>query len=401
MKVVLFCHSLLSDWNHGNAHFLRGVCSELARRGHRAHAWEPADAWSLRNLLRHEGPRRLDGHLEGLRRAYPDLTPIRYDPDELDVDQALDGADLVLVHEWNDPELVRRLGEHRRRHGSYRLLFHDTHHRSVTDPGALDRVALEDYDGVLAFGEAVAELYRRRGWGRRAWTWREAADDRVFRPLDRDGARGLVWVGNWGDEERTPELREFLLEPVRELGLAATVHGVRYPDEGIEALRRSGATYRGWLPNHRVPEAFARHGVTVHVPRRPYMEELRGVPTIRPFEAMACGIPLVSARWDDPHGLFRAGEDFLVARDGAEMTRHLRALARNPDLRDALARSGRATVLARHTCRHRVDELLDIHDELEGVRTPPEPPGRPRGPGPASDDPSSPEPSLEPLQEDR
>jgi hypothetical protein len=45
MRVVLFYHSLVSDWNHGNAHFLRGVASELIARGHEVAIYEPADGW--------------------------------------------------------------------------------------------------------------------------------------------------------------------------------------------------------------------------------------------------------------------------------------------------------------------------------------------------------------------
>lgn len=366
MKIVLFCHSLISDWNHGNAHFLRGVCSELRRRGHDVTVYEPADAWSLQNLLRHESPRHLPGLLAELRSHYPHLDPVRYDPEDLDLDRALDGADLVLVHEWNDPSLVRRLGRHRRRTSGYRLLFHDTHHRSVTDPGALARYELDDYDGILAFGDAVCEVYRERGWGRRVWTWHEAADVRVFRPLERSPAGDVVWIGNWGDEERTREIHEFILDPVAELGLDAAVHGVRYPPEALAAVERAGGEYRGWIANYRVPEALARFRATVHVPRRPYLEELRSTPTIRPFEALACGIPMVSARWDDPADLFRAGQDFLVARDPEEMKDHLAALEHDEDLRTSLARNGRETVLERHTCGHRVEELLDIHAGLEG-----------------------------------
>jgi spore maturation protein CgeB len=51
MQIVMFYHSLLSDWNHGNAHFLRGVVSELRSRGHDVRVYEPKDAWSLENLL--------------------------------------------------------------------------------------------------------------------------------------------------------------------------------------------------------------------------------------------------------------------------------------------------------------------------------------------------------------
>ncbi len=55
MRIVLFCHSLLSDWNHGNAHFLRGLASELVARGHELRAWEPEDAWSAVSLEREMG----------------------------------------------------------------------------------------------------------------------------------------------------------------------------------------------------------------------------------------------------------------------------------------------------------------------------------------------------------
>ena len=133
-------------------------------------------------------------------------------------------------------------------------------------------------------------------------------------------------------------------------------------------MKRSGLEYHGRLANHRAPEAFARHRVTVHVPRRPYVEALPGIPTIRPFEALACGIPLVSAPWDDVEGLFTPGEDFLVGRTGKEMERLLDEVLNDPRLARSLARRGRSTIVARHTCAHRVDELLAILDELGARR---------------------------------
>src|SRR2546426_883786 len=133
MRIVLFCHSLLSDWNHGNAHFLRGVAGELIRRGHDVRIFEPRDAWSLRNLLSEYG----NAPIRGFHAAYPKLRSVQYDPNTLDLEAALDGGDLVLVHEWNTPRLVQRLGEHRGSTGRYTLLFHDTHHRLITDPAGM------------------------------------------------------------------------------------------------------------------------------------------------------------------------------------------------------------------------------------------------------------------------
>jgi spore maturation protein CgeB len=345
MKLVFFVHSLASCWNHGNAHFLRGVVRELRDVGHQVDVWEPADGWSRSHVDRDT--------LAELSRRFPSRTYRR----DLDVAAALDGADAALVHEWNEPWLVAAVGA-----SGVPALFHDTHHRAVTRPEEMGRYDLSGYDGVLAFGGAIAEVYRARSWHDRVWTWHEAADHRLFRPLDRKRARDLVWIGNWGDGERTRELEELLLAPAARLRLTGTVHGVRYPPAGIRAIERAGLAYRGWLPNHRAPEAFAEHRVTVHVPRRPYVAALPGIPTIRVFEALAAGIPLVSGPWDDNERLFRDG-DFLWARTGAEMERALREALADP----SFAERGRETVLARHTCAHRVQELLAILAEL-GVR---------------------------------
>jgi spore maturation protein CgeB len=142
---------------------------------------------------------------------------------------------------------------------------------------------------------------------------------------------------------------------------------VRYPEEARVRLADAGIEYAGWLANYEAPRVFARYGVTVHVPRRPYVAALPGIPTIRVFEALACGIPLISAPWSDAEGLFTRG-DFLVARDGAEMQRHLRSVLADPQLARALAEHGRRTIVARHTCAHRVDELLQIYAALEPLR---------------------------------
>ena len=363
MKVVLFYHSLVSDWNHGNAHFLRGVATNLLRRGHEVVVYEPKNAWSLENLVAEQGT----APIKEFHERYPLLEePHSYELATLDLEEALDGADIVIVHEWNDHALVRRVGEHHAAtRTGYRLYFHDTHHRAVTAPEQMAGYDLSHYDGVLAYGHVLRDLYLARGWTPRAWTWHEAADTEVFRPLPPpDAPEGdVVWIGNWGDDERTAELREFLIEPVASLRLKAQVFGVRYPDAARETLRGANIRYGGWLPNYRAPEVFSCYKATVHVPRRPYVEALPGIPTIRPFEALACGIPLVSSPWNDAENLFTPGRDFLVARDGQEMKRHLRALLADKKMARELADHGLATIRARHTCAHRVDELLAIDEE--------------------------------------
>lgn len=365
MNIVLFYHSLESDWNHGNAHFLRGVASELTMRGHKVRVFEPRNGWSRKNLIDTYGRRPI----EEFHAVYPHLTGTDYDEPAPDLEEALADVDLVIVHEWNDPDLVRLVGEHRKKSGRrYALLFHDTHHRSVSAPEEMERYDLSNYDGVLAFGEVIRDIYLEKGWASRAWIWHEAADTRVFRPSEADLVMGdVVWIGNWGDDERTAELEKFLLNPIRRLKVRAAAFGVRYPEEAKEALRSAGIRYHGWLPNHKVPYVFARFRATVHIPRRPYAEALPGIPTIRPFEAMACGIPLVSAPWNDVEGLFEPGRDYLVAHDESEMEEHLEMLLNDPDAAAELGARGRAKVVARHTCAHRVDELMGICADL-GLR---------------------------------
>jgi spore maturation protein CgeB len=275
------------------------------------------------------------------------------------LDRTLDGAVVVLVHEWNEPWLVAAIGR-RRRHRSFQLFFLDAHHRAVTRPDEIAAFELENYDGVLAFGETLREVYARNGWGRRVFTWHEAADTALFRPLDRSNPDwDLIWIGNWGDEERTSELSEFLIEPASHLRLRTRIHGVRYPEPAQALLRDRGIDYAGWLLNHHVPAAFARARVTVHIPRRAYQDILPGIPTIRVFEALACGIPLVSSPWSDAEGLFPRG-CYLQVSNGVGMTAALKKVLADRAMAAEMTRKGLAAIQSAHTCRHRVDELLAI-----------------------------------------
>ena len=116
----------------------------------------------------------------------------------------------------------------------------------------------------------------------------------MFSPRDYVGSRDdIVWIGNWDDQERTLDLKEYLLRPVQRLGVKASAYGVRYPESALKLLNDTGIHYHGWIPNFDVADAFSRFKLTLHIPRRPYVELLRGIPTIRVFEALACGIPLI------------------------------------------------------------------------------------------------------------
>ena len=219
-------------------------------------------------------------------------------PPDTGLEPALDGADLVVVQDGIPSNLVDRLGTHRIRQGRYRLLFHDRHPAGT--------LGLAGFDGILAASDAIRESYVRAGWSRTAWTWHDAADTSVFRPLSRKNCAGDVvwiadWVGaDWGKWDHTSRLFEFLLDPVKDLDLRLRMYGADFPKALQAVLRYREVECDGPLANERIPEIFAAFRATVQLSRCPD-------PALRVLEALACGIPLVSAPWDDPDHLFTAG----------------------------------------------------------------------------------------------
>jgi spore maturation protein CgeB len=331
MRCVIFAAPTVGDGDEGNGRFLRGVCSDLLARGHEAVLHRAAGA-------------------------------------PLDLERVLDGVDLVITHDCVTPALINSIRQHHRSNAGYTLLFYDTHRRAATAPPEFRRFNLAGFDGVLAAGESIRQVYVERGWGDHVWTWHEAADTDVFAPHPGAVRNGdLAWIGNRHDLGAGHDLGTLVLEPARRLSLTGVVHGDHYPWRARLAIQRSGLRYGGPLAEHLVPAVWARHSFTVELPR-PGLA-LPGVPSIRVFEALASGIPLISSPWDDAEQLLTAGRDYLVARDQREMEAAMRTLRGDRARAAELAKQGRATVLGRHTCRHRVDELLAIVDSLRPVRS--------------------------------
>ena len=195
------------------------------------------------------------------------------------------------------------------------------------------RYRLDGYDGVLAFGAALREIYLRQRLGAARLDLARGGRRALLPPAAATRRGAATWSGSATGattsappsstsscSSRSPTLGPARRDPRRPLSRRARCAG----------CAAAGIEYRGWLPNHRVPQAFAGARVTVHVPRRPYAQALPGIPTIRVFEALACGIPLVSAPWDDVEGLFTPGEDFLWRADGAAMRAALARGAARP-----------------------------------------------------------------------
>lgn len=361
-RIAYMLHSLRSDWNNGNAHFLRGLLREMGRRGHAVTALEEPKGWSETHL---RGEPRGEDALRQFGEVYPDLhVAERPGGGAAELELAFQDVDVAIVHEWNTPEVIDALLTVRDRLG-FKALFHDTHHRASSSPEQIARLQVARFDGVIAFGESLRAIYRDQFGVERVWVLHEAADTSVFFPREAPRQQDVVWVGNWGDNERAAEIQEYLLRPAgaRRGQQRTVVYGVRYPEEALQVVSAAGLEYRGYLPNLEAPAVYAASGLTLHIPRQQYTAAMRGIPTIRVFEALAAGIPLISAPWEDSEALFRDG-DFRSVSSREEMECAMRDLLDDPRRAKAQAQQGLATVLASHTCAHRAAELSAICEEV-------------------------------------
>ena len=273
--------------------------------------------------------------------------------------------------------LVARIGEHRRAGGALRAAV-PRHapplgHRARRDGRLRSRATTT---ACSRSATSIRDLLPASAAGRSdAWTWHEAADIRVFHPLPRRSRAKATSSGS-ATGATTSAPRELARVPARagarRSACGPRVHGVRYP------ARRAGARSPTPASSYARLAAELRRAGGVRAPSRSRCT-CRAGPTSRRCPASrrsACSrrwpaASRWSARpWDDGEGLFAPATDYLVARDGARDGAQLRARAatteRSPRAR---RRTGCATILARHTCAHRVDELLAIYAELGRRRT--------------------------------
>ena len=192
-KLVLFCHSLRSDWNHGNAHFLRGILDRVAAARllggglgaggcvERAQSRGRAGRGGARCLAR--GLSRSAGH--GLRPGGARPRP---------------GARWRGSGAWctNGARPIWSRASRPTAGPAGAICCCSTTRTTGWRPipRRSPRFDLDGFDGVLAFGEVLREAYRRRGWGRQVFTWHEAADLSVFRPHPGNPARSAISSGS-------------------------------------------------------------------------------------------------------------------------------------------------------------------------------------------------------------
>jgi len=338
MKVVFLGLSITSSWGNGHATNYRGLVRALRERGHDVLFLERDVPWYA---AQRDEPRA--GEL------YRWLDVLRsHDGAVRDADLSVLGSYVpegVAVGEW----LLETAG------GVTAFYDIDT---PVTlakleagDEEYLSRDLVPRFDLYLSFtGGPTLERLEHHFGARRARAFHCLVDPAVYFPGAGGTDLDLGYLGTYSDD-RQPALERLLLEPAqRSPGRSFAVAGPQYPaelrwPENVERIEH--------LPPARHRAFYARQRFTLSVTRAE-MVTAGWSPSVRLFEAAACGVPVLSDPWDGLAEFFEPGREILVAQDAAEVLAHLEL---PDDERDRIAERARARVLAEHTAAHRAEEL--------------------------------------------
>lgn len=345
MKLVIFGLTITSSWGNGHATTYRGLVRELERRGHQVTFFERQAPWYAAN-------RDLP--------APPYCRTILYDSiDACFATYAYEiaGADWVIIGSYV-PDGVEA-GERVTGLKGVPVAFYD-----IDTPVTLANLAagtcqylrpelIPRFQLYLSFtgGPTLREIEDRYG-APAARPLYCSVDPELHYPDPEAAARwDLGYLGTYSPD-RQPPLERLLCAPARDWPQGRfVVAGPQYPSgiawprntERIEHL--SPREHRGFYCSQR----FTLNVTRAEMVRAGYS------PSVRLFEAAACGVPVISDRWEGLESFFAPGEELLVADGPADVLRYLRDLP-EPACRE-LGEKARARVLSSHTAAHRAAEL--------------------------------------------
>lgn len=346
MKLVVFGLTVSSSWGNGHATLWRALLRALQRRRWSTVFFEKDVPYYAQHRDRpHPDETRLvlyDTWEEAEPRAAAHLADAdvavvtSFCPDGIAASQAVLSSSVALkvFYDLDTPVTLARLAE------------------GETLPWIASE-GLASFDLVLSYtgGEALEALRTRLG-ARRVAALYGSVDPEVHRPVppQRRFRADLSYLGTYA-ADRQDGLARLFLEPARlhpQKGFL--VGGSMYPAEFPWRANIS------WIP-HVVPEDhpafYASSPLTLSVTRRP-MAEMGWCPSGRLFEAAACGVPVLSDRWEGLQDFFTPGKEILVAETTEE------ALDAVSTPRGRLRRIGRAArerTLAEHTATVRALQL--------------------------------------------
>lgn len=349
-RIVVFGLAISSSWGNGHATTYRALLRELARRGHEVGFFERNVPWYAENR---DDPTPADVQLV-LYESLAELEGYR---------RSVEEADAVIIGSYV-PEGVA-LAEWVMTVARGPVLYYD-----IDTPVTLAKLASGDaeylsadlvprFDAVLSFaGGPTLEVLTERYGARRALPLYCSVDPRGYYPETLPPRWDLGYLGTYSPD-RQPPLETLMLEPARRLPEGRfVVAGPQFPPEvrwpaNVERIEHLPP------PLHR--EFYASQRWTLNI-TRDAMRRAGWSPSVRLFEAAACGVPVISDAWPGLEEFFRPGEEILIAERPEDTIRVLEEVREEERL--AISRRARARVLARHTAAHRAEELEAIVEPL-------------------------------------
>jgi spore maturation protein CgeB len=344
MRIVFLGLSLSSSWGNGHATTYRSLLKGLAAAGHDVTFLERDQPWYAAN-------RDLPA---------PDFCELHFYTSVASLESyvgTVATADAIIIGSYvpDGPEVIAWANQHRRG----RLCFYDIDTPITVQglaTGSIDYLNVESirlFDLYLSFtGGPILTLLQERYHARRAVPLYCSVDPALYHPTGAAKRWDLGYLGTYSPD-RQETLDRLLLEPARQLpNLRFVVAGPQYPLEV------------GWPPNvewiQHLPPAehadfYSSLDWTLNVTRRDMIQSGYS-PSVRLFEATACGVPVLSDRWAGIEDAFTPGDDLLVLDHTTEV---VEVLTRPHSQRKAIASTGRATTLRRHTGERRAEELIN------------------------------------------
>jgi len=351
LRFVILGRSITSSWGNGHATTYRSLVRELTRQGHEVLFLERDAEWSASN-------RDLPSPPYGRVALYTDLRQLRsrWAREVRNADVVMVGSCVpegTAIGQW-----VTRIA-----HGV--TVFYD-----IDTPVTVANLARGDLDYLTAAlipryqlylsftGGPILHLLEDHYGSPMARPLYCSVDPTLYYPEQCEKKWDMGYMGTYS-EDRQPALDELLLQPARHWSTGRfVVAGSQYPKQF--RWPRNVRRYAHLAPGkHRA--FYNSQRLTLNVTRAE-MVEAGYAPSVRLFEAAACGTPIISDWWEGLDQFFTPNREILISRSSEESLYYL--LAMDESERVAVGQRARKRVLASHTARHRAEELtgyiLDI-----------------------------------------
>jgi spore maturation protein CgeB len=344
VRIVILGLAITSSWGNGHATTYRALVRHLALRGHRVLFLERDAPWYAQNRDMphpHGAEVAVYASVDDLKRRFE--TEVR-------------AADLVVVGSYV-PDGTR-VGEWVTTEACSTTAFYDID-TPVTlarlqrgDTSYISLTLIRKYDLYLSFtGGPTLQRIEREFGARMARPLYCCVDPDEYAPAPQTASWDLGYLGTYS-ADRQPALKRLMFEPARSLRDGRfVVAGAQYPDSITWPCNVTRIT-------HVAPRGHAKfynaQRFTLNITRE---EMIRAgwSPSVRLFEAAACGTAIISDHWGGLEEFFEPGRDILIAGSASDVAEYLRGL--NDADRNAIGARGRQRVLERHTAAHRAAEL--------------------------------------------